>query len=235
MRRDCVRLPGTTSTPNLPSTLTGIWGHDLGPSQCPSAGHAHAKEGVMMPYHSRAVANYFLEVAKISRKTLDPMQVQKLVYFGHGWHFAYTNNSLIDERFEAWDYGPVVPTLYHSFKKWGSGPIKAPADRMAPRVYGDANKRSISYRWIIPSLEDTHDTGDTLQFTQALLQKIWDVYGHMSGPALSQITHDHEGPWYKTFKSNPGVRGVDISNDMIREYFRKKLDDNRARTHSTTR
>ena len=189
----------------------------------------------MMPYHSRAVANYFLEVAKISRKTLDPMQVQKLVYFGHGWHFAYTNNSLIDERFEAWDYGPVVPTLYHSFKKWGSGPIKAPADRWPQ----ESTVMLTKGLFLIDGLFRHSKIPMTPVTPYSLPKPSFRRSGTYT--VICPVQHCHRLP---TIMKVLGTRlsrvilvyvGVDISNDMIREYFRKKLDDNRARTHSTTR
>src|SRR5208282_4587731 len=70
-------------------------------------------------YPSMAVANWFIE--NLSR--VDPLKLQKLVYFAHGWHLALRDQPLIDELVEAWDYGPVVPSLYHQFKRYGNQSI----------------------------------------------------------------------------------------------------------------
>jgi uncharacterized phage-associated protein len=40
---------------------------------------------------------------------------------------AINKEPLIDERVEAWNYGPVIPSLYHEFKNFGSGAITLPA------------------------------------------------------------------------------------------------------------
>src|SRR5215467_7486621 len=76
-----------------------------------------------MAYPAKAVANEFLYLAKEERRPVTPMQLLKLVYFAHGWYLALTGERLIDERVEAWKYGPVVPSIYHEFKRFGNEPI----------------------------------------------------------------------------------------------------------------
>src|SRR5690242_19451838 len=80
-----------------------------------------------MPFSAKAVANEFLKLAKEEHRTLSPMQVIKLVYLAHGWYLAITGRPLLDERVQAWRFGPVVPSIYHEFKKYGNGPIEDPA------------------------------------------------------------------------------------------------------------
>jgi hypothetical protein len=79
------------------------------------------------PQDARAVANYFLDVAGKENRTIDPMGIQKLVYFAHGWNLAMYGRPLIVQNVEAWDYGPVIRDLYQDFKRFGNGPIKMPA------------------------------------------------------------------------------------------------------------
>jgi uncharacterized phage-associated protein len=42
----------------------------------------------------------------------------------HGYYLALTNAPRVDEFFEAWQYGPVSPTIYHDFKQFGGADIK---------------------------------------------------------------------------------------------------------------
>ena len=51
------------------------------------------------------------------------MHLQKLVYLAHGWTLAVTGDPLVEDRFEAWDYGPVIRKLYDALRSFGSGPI----------------------------------------------------------------------------------------------------------------
>jgi len=70
-------------------------------------------------YRSMAVANWFIDHVR----NLTPLKLQKLIYYAHGWHLALRDQPLIDELIEAWEYGPVVPNVYHEFKEFGNQPI----------------------------------------------------------------------------------------------------------------
>ena len=159
-----------------------------------------------MPYPAAATANTFLDIAKTSGQPLDPMKLQKLVYFSHGWHLAFQKIALSDDPAEAWSYGPVFPALYHGVKQWGSGTVREP----------------VRHDMTIPRLAEND------AFAKGLVNRVWEVYGPMSGVALSQLTHEPGGPWKVTREKYPGVRGPVISNAIIQEYFEQKVTANSA-------
>lgn len=165
------------------------------------------------PYNPKAIANYFLNKRKErGLKPVTQMKLHKLVYFAHGWHLAFWGKPLIDEMVEAWEYGPVVPTLYHEFKEYGAKEI--------PRLATDWDPDSMD--WYI-----THgiDASDTL--LPKFLDRIIAVYGNRSAVELSALTHVDGSPWKQTVEKYPRIRHVDIPNDLIQEYFEKKLGQNR--------
>lgn len=55
--------------------------------------------------------------------SLTNLELQKLLYIAHMFHLGRTSEPLIREHFEAWDYGPVVPSLYHKAKVFGSSKV----------------------------------------------------------------------------------------------------------------
>ncbi len=171
-----------------------------------------------MPYPAAAIANKFLDLAKLDNTPLTPMQIQKLVYFSHGWHLAFDQGPLSSEHAQAWQWGPVFPELYHALKRWGGGSIDEPISVTDP-AYGGGKHRHESTTPII------QETGS---FSLQLIDRVWRVYGHMSGPALSQLSHDPAGPWYLMRTESQDARGIDIPNSIICDYFKAKLRANTA-------
>ncbi|MBL8233482.1 MAG: DUF4065 domain-containing protein, partial [Bryobacterales bacterium] len=89
------------------------------------------------PYEALAVANRFLALAARDKKPIDHLKLQKLIYFAHGWYLAFTGSPLLTEHVEAWQYGPVIPTVYHQFKRFGSATITSPAYRAVEDPFGN--------------------------------------------------------------------------------------------------
>ncbi len=168
-----------------------------------------------MPYSAKAVANYFLDLASGDGKTLDPMQIQKLVYYAHGWHLAIIENPLIDENVEAWRWGPVIPSLYHEFKRFGSGPISGHAHRV----------RMIAGGLVLstPRIEETIEDG-SIELTKAILNQIWKVYGDFTGLQLSTMTHAPGTPWAEIRGTTKGRKGANIHDDIIKKHFTEQLN-----------
>ncbi|MHB1035361.1 MAG: Panacea domain-containing protein [Pirellulales bacterium] len=165
-----------------------------------------------MSHSARAVANFFLELAKESEVQLSPMKLQKLVFFAHGWHLAILGTPLINEQVEAWEFGPVIPSLYHSFKAFGNQPISEPAHNY--RIAGGRLHEST------PTIPDTPETGPT----RALLRKVWEVYSPFTATQLSNVTHQPGTPWRNVVddcKARYGLvpKGTDIPTQLIQQYF----------------
>ncbi len=168
-----------------------------------------------MAYDAAAIANYFLDLADRDETGLDPMKIQKLVYFGHGWHLAIKNEPLIRERVEAWEYGPVIPSLYGQFKKFGNGPIKERAFKI--------EFEGLKFKSRIASLEQQADER-TNEFTRPLLDRIWAIYGNYSGIQLSNMTHADGSPWAITIAARPRERHLVIDDELIKQDFKKQLE-----------
>lgn len=60
-------------------------------------------------------------ICNISGWSVSNLQLQKILYISHMYNLGVTEGDpLITDNFEAWDYGPVIPTLYHEVKGFGS-------------------------------------------------------------------------------------------------------------------
>jgi uncharacterized phage-associated protein len=150
------------------------------------------------PLKTLAAANYFLARGHEESVPIDPLKLQKLVYFAHGWHLTVTGEPLIDEYVEAWPYGPVIPTIYHTFKHFGNSPITELAE-----IGG-----------VAPMPSDLN--------TLSVLDKVWEKYRQYSGIQLSNLSHAAGSPWEEAWTKAQAlgkVRGTPISDRRIQEFF----------------
>lgn len=165
----------------------------------------------MQRYDAQAVANLLLDLADSEKCAVTPMKLQKLVYFAHGWHLGITERPLLNERVEAWKFGPVIPSLYQDFKEFGDKPITSRATVISGfRVV----------RAVLPP--------ETPATTLSIIQRVWHVYKGFSGTDLSAMTHQPGTPWDQTIKSLGGaiVKNADIDDNLIKQYFRALMTRN---------
>lgn len=69
------------------------------------------------------VASYFA-----SKTPMPPMKMLFLTYFAYGWHMAKFGKFLFNEYAEAWEFGPVIPSVYYHFRHYGMEPYSSPID-----------------------------------------------------------------------------------------------------------
>jgi uncharacterized phage-associated protein len=155
-----------------------------------------------MPQLPAHVANSFLVRAKQEGVSdIDPLKIQKLVYCLNGWHLATRGTPAIGEAFQAWPYGPVLSSIYHEFKKFGSSVIGEYAKEVDP-TSGQVRSMMVS-----PQDKTFYDVFD----------RVWNRYKGLSGLALSSLTHAPGTPWSKARERGASY----LSNDEIERHFRE--------------
>jgi uncharacterized phage-associated protein len=162
-------------------------------------------------YRSMAVANWFIDHVR----NISPLKLQKLIYYAHGWNLALRDQPLIDEYIEAWEYGPVVPNVYHEFKHYGNQPITKHGTVIEMSPEGKIR--------IFEPLIPPEDIG-----TGKLLDKIVEVFGHYSALQLSSDTHRPGTPWRIIRDANPNRKNVDIPDELIQKHFKNIASQSRT-------
>jgi uncharacterized phage-associated protein len=100
---------------------------------------------------------------------LSNLKIQKLLYYVQGLHLALYDKPLFDEPIVAWQYGPVVESVYQAFKKH-NGAIPIPEN-----------------------INNNYLTEEELD----LVKEVYDVFGQFSATKLVEMTHS-ESPWRST-------------------------------------
>jgi len=155
-------------------------------------------------YNALDVANAFLATAQKEGRSLTNLQLQKLVYIAYGYFAGLMNDSLFPDDIEAWDYGPVIPTLYHHLKKYGVGAVTEP----------------------LPSHNKINGGGAEVK----VVEGVWDSYKKYSPIELADLTHKDGTPWKTIREKTKGRKHVSIPFALIREHYEKLIRE-RMREH----
>lgn len=147
-------------------------------------------------YPAITIAKWFVDWANTDDADITNLKLQKLLYYAQGHHLAAQGRPLFSEDIQAWSHGPVVPSVYHSFKEFGAGPIQLADD-------------------------DPFEWDDVDSATSQFLAKVWNTYGGVAAWKLRNMTHA-EAPWMEHFSH--GERNVVIPQDEIKAYFEFQAD-----------
>ncbi len=130
----------------------------------------------------------------LSDWTVSNLRLQKILYIADMNFVGWGRGRLINELFEAWDYGPVLPSVYHQCKAYGARPVQ-------------------DVFWGASRIDDTSEA--------EMLALVWERLRQKTPGQLVAITHSPLGAWTKNYV--PGARGRIISDeDMVEEYRRRK-------------
>lgn len=121
---------------------------------------------------------------------LTNMKINKLLYYAQGHYLSKFAKALFDDRIEAWDHGPVVPTVYYAYKEYGDRPIK------------DYDLNAVSQ--ITPEVEE-------------VLYGVARKYGKYTASALRNKTHAIGSPWEQVYRANRA--NVEIPLPVIQAFF----------------
>ena len=146
-----------------------------------------------------SVANWFIDASKESGQEITAMKLQKLVYIAYGYCLALYGRPLVREQVAVWHWGPGFRGIYDFAGEFGSGPIPS-------CIYGFPPLREDDPR--IP-----------------LLRRIWETNGKCSSSQLAQLVNETGGPWDETRRKYPDRDCVNIDDDLIMIYFKRKMQD----------
>lgn len=145
------------------------------------------------------VANRFLDLAKAKGDQLTPMQLLKLVYIAHGWMLGLYGRPLINDKIEAWQYGPVIPALYQHVRKYKGAAVTK-------------------------NINALFENDDLDEQEADIISQVYNAYGQKTAMHLSRITHARGTPWELVYE--PGSFGMNIPTDIIEDHYKKLAEQN---------
>lgn len=128
-------------------------------------------------YSALNVAKYIILKCNQLGNTISNLKLQKMLYFTQAEFLVSQDKACFDERIEAWDFGPVVPEVYHRYKVYGSASI--------PNVCKD-------------------DYCPFDRKDKALADEIIEQCAKYSASTLVEITH-RQSPWIAAYRQHSGA------------------------------
>ena len=137
------------------------------------------------------IANLFVSLSNsLPDGSIDNLKLNKLCFYAQGWALAILGEPLFDEDIQAWEYGPVVPSVYHTYKVCGKNQIGQAQD----------------------TFDEKNLTSDELQ----LLTDVYSTYGKYTSYQLVTMTHQQNGPWDQVYEEK---QNRVISKESMKSFF----------------
>ena len=158
---------------------------------------------------ARALGHIITDYLNGKGVTVSPKKLQKLVYYVEAWHLVHFESNLIDENFEAWVHGPVVPELYQDLKKFGYNDIKIINDEL------DSSEKRI---------QKVATDNDLSENQLELIYSVLNKYGTLSSFELEMLTHS-ELPWIEAREGVPPHERCTtiIPKNRMKEFYSAQL------------
>lgn len=81
-----------------------------------------------MTYSALDVAKYVIEHEHSKGREVSNLRLQKLLYFVQAKVLMETDEPCFEDEMQAWDFGPVVPSVYYKYRIYGSMDIEMNED-----------------------------------------------------------------------------------------------------------
>jgi uncharacterized phage-associated protein len=113
-------------------------------------------------------ANSILEKTNYS---ISNLRLNRLLYYVYGVYLATQNQRPWSEQTEAWNYGPIFPSIYKKFKIYGSKRIKYP----------------------ILGVDFNNDI-------DGIIDEVLKTFNHLTDTELIARTHNDKSPWNQYYE-----------------------------------
>lgn len=147
-------------------------------------------------YTALSVARYIIDYCNEIGRGISNLKLQKILYFVQAQFLVSISNNTpcFSDPIEAWDFGPLVPSVYHHYKVYGSAII--PSDKNDP---------------LLPIYQRISESD------KKLINYMIDQIADYSASTLMQVIHNQD-PW-----GNAYVQGQNntIANEDIRRFFKE--------------
>ena len=126
-----------------------------------------------MTYSAKDIGRATVKLSVDNKCWISNLKLQKLLYFSWLEYYRRTEKPLFEEEFQAWKYGPVVPSVYYD------------------------NWRNAANYLLVPKRTSEPIDDETCDFLKEMLLE----YNDMSISEMIELSHKSD-PWVRNYKIN---------------------------------
>ena len=175
-------------------------------------------------YKAIDIARYIIYYCHQNSYSISNLKLQKLLYFIQAYFLLEKGEECFADDIEAWDFGPVIPNVYHEYKMYGGTNI--PNQKTYEKL--DINTKTGKVDFI--KKEINYDI--ICYADKCLINSLLNKFGDCSNTYLTQVTIDQK-PWISAYVKNEHKI---IPTDSIKNYFKNNDDiDEKCQEEETIR
>ena len=164
-------------------------------------------------FKSMDIADYFVVSSLHQNIKINNLKLQKLLYYFYAKNLVDGQDNPFDEKFEMWQYGPVLPSVYHSYKQFGGFSITE-----LPSHYRFDNTTNGFEKYTFVDSKLSED----LKMSIDKFVKSFEKYSPFE---LVERTHRHK-EWKKNESLiNMGMKNLVYDDKLTKEYFDNNIGE----------
>ena len=142
------------------------------------------------------VTKYFLYKVNQEGDLITNLKMQKLLYYAQAWYLVNFDKPLFDDQILAWNFGPVVKSVYDVYKEF----------RHTPIIFEEDFEENIK---------------QFNKYDLRFLDEFYDQFSCYSAHDLINLSHN-EAPWKKAHKT--ASQAIDIGS--MKDFYTKLYEKN---------
>lgn len=152
------------------------------------------------------LANYLSRKVHRPDETINLMKLNGLLYYAEACSLAMFDRELSTEGIEAWDHGPVFPTLWNTLKHKG---------------------------WNDLAVDDLGDAPSLAPEVTGLLDDVYQAYGGFTWPEMEKMIKQ-DAPWKEARRGLPAwdLSKKPMSKTLMASFYKVAFES--TQTHAST-
>lgn len=155
-----------------------------------------------MKYKPAVVSNALMTIARTRGIALDHQKIQKLLFFVHVWSLVLHGESVVDERPEAWEFGPIFDSLFYRLRH-----VREDELSFLPSLHTATGSQVPLW----PARED--------QRTWDIVTQVMTRYGRFTSLQVATLASEPGGPWAQS----RAQQLAEIPDDFVKKFYADTL------------